>query len=399
MATSGDGNVLDPAKYTFENAGTKYVPVDLRVSGDSKSVIATFDVTISGIPLDYKVRLVKDVAGNYISPLEVTGTVATNANVTTGIKDAVATGTKTVVLEFDRALQSLDANDFIIKTGTSPVVNNKIVTATLSTDGTKATLTLEDKLPENGVNVTYETIPSPNSQDLLGGKLTANGSTTVADEISASLALDANGELDVRATGTTGAEFTLSFNENVEAKAGLHAFITVKDAAGNNLAVSTAVANGTGKDLVITLSKPVVGGTATIAIKENPLLVDHVGNNAEEIETVQVDGIADTLAASVTTQLPQADTLTANGTHVLAFSEALNAASKLAVKTAVDAKFVAGGTATATSAWNAAGDTLTVTIAGADALGTNQVVLSAIADIAVTDVAGNTSAALQIQTP
>lgn len=396
MATSGDGNVLDPAKYTFVNGSTKYVPVDLRITGDSKSVVVTFDKDISTVVLTATVKLVKDVAGNYIAPLEQTKTIQTSELVSTGIKSATATGTKTIVVEFDRPLQSLNADDFnFFIQGSS---NNKIVNATLSSDGKKATFTLENHVPEDALNLKYSTVARPTSQDSLGGTLEAKTvAGNVADKISATLAEDSNGHPKVVATGTDGKVFTLTFNENVEASAGLYAFITVKDANGKELSIQSATVTGTSKDLVITLSNPVIGGTATIAIKENPLLTDTVGNNVAEIETVQVDNIVDTTAPTVTTKLVTPGTITADINHNLVFSEPLNTASKAAVKAAVDAKYVAAGTAVVTSSWNAAGTTLTVVITGTDAQGANQVVVSAIADIAVTDLSGNTSAALAIQ--
>jgi len=304
MSTSGDGNVLDPAKYTFVNGSTKYVPVDLRITGDSKSVIVVFDKDISAVELTATVRLVKDIAGNYIAPLEKTYTVGINDLVTTGIKDVVATGTKTVVVEFDRSLQSLNADDFVIKNAS---VTNKIVNASLSTNGKKATFTLETAVAEDASNLTYATVSSPTSQDSLGGTLAAKTTpAAVKDEISATLAVDSNDQPLVVATGGTATEFTLTFNENIKATAGAHAFIEVKDANGDALKVTSAIANGSGKDLVVTLSEAVVGGTVTIALKENPLVTDTAGNKVAAIEAIQVDGVAITPLGALTTTITSA---------------------------------------------------------------------------------------------
>jgi hypothetical protein len=130
-------------------------------------------------------------------------------------------------------------------------------------------------------------------------------------------------------------------------------------------------------------------------VKIKGVLKDVAGNDYE-VEDDFLDSV-DGVAAVVKTQITAAGTLTANGTHVLAFSEALDDASKTAVKSAVDAAFTETGAATVTSAWDDAGTTLTVTIAGHAASPADDVVLAAIADIAVTDLAGNTSAALDVQ--
>lgn len=124
------------------------------------------------------------------------------------------------------------------------------------------------------------------------------------------------------------------------------------------------------------------------------ILLDEAGTFNAEVITMKG---ADVAAPTVTSQMTAAGTITANGTHTLVFSEALNAASKTAVKTAVDAAFTEAGAATVSSAWSVDGKTLTVTIAGLAASPADDVTLAAIANIAVTDVAGNTSALLDVQ--
>ena len=107
----------------------------------------------------------------------------------------------------------------------------------------------------------------------------------------------------------------------------------------------------------------------------------------------------DITAPTVTTKMTAASTITSAGTHTLVFSEALNTTSADAVKTAVLAAFTANGTATKAAAWSGDGKTLTVTLAGTVGVSPNDVVLASIANMAVTDLAGNTSAALDIQLP
>ncbi len=110
------------------------------------------------------------------------------------------------------------------------------------------------------------------------------------------------------------------------------------------------------------------------------------------VRTAEVD--ADTTAPVVTALLAAPDAaIAASVNHTLSFNEALNAASRTSVKSAVDAAYTTGGTSTVTSAWNAAGTTLTVTVTYGD----TNIVLAAVANQVVTNLAGNTSAALVVQ--
>lgn len=150
--------------------------------------------------------------------------------------------------------------------------------------------------------------------------------------------------------------------------------------------------------LYLTLTTPITG-TATTATKLT-LTADAVKDLSGNLNVADATGVAltDAVAATVTTKLPAVNVFTATGSQTLVFSEELNQASKDAVKAAVDAKYVANGTATVSSAWGtgATANTLTVTFGGTMDAG-NTVVSSVILPITVTDLAGNTSATLSVQ--
>lgn len=397
MATSGDGSVVDAAKYTITDTGFSpaktLTPASFNVTGDSKGVIITFNDSLSAHNLlKVNVKLVKDAAGNYLTDLQATfnpGQVSDK--VSTTVKTVTAVATDKVEVEFTKALQSLNQGDFKVE-------GNEISYSELSADGKTATFTLKTDLPEDvknavGTGLLKLTVAgTPSSVDILGSKVATIAPVDITDEIAASVKAIASYD-------TSGKVIKITFNEGVNVKSltEVKTDFVVKDHEGKAVGVSTAtVAGAKNEELIVTLDRVVLA--ATVTVKDSRFITDRAAdaNAIANIDAKTVD-LGDTLAASVTTQLPAASTITANGTHDLVFSEALNTASKAAVKSAVDAKFVAAGTATVSSAWNTAGTTLTVTIAGADALGTNQVVVSAIAPIAVTDLAGNTSAVLAVQ--
>ncbi len=156
--------------------------------------------------------------------------------------------------------------------------------------------------------------------------------------------------------------------------------------AGTTTFVEGPTMTKAANDAVTTIAAPTNEGTYYL------YLVDAAGN-ASTASTGTV--VVDNTAPSVATKLSAPGALTTS--ESLVFSEALDSASRSAVKTAVDAAYVAApgtGTATVSSAWDTDNKTLNVTIT---VTGDGVVNSSAIAPIAVTDLAGNTSAALAVQ--
>jgi hypothetical protein len=108
------------------------------------------------------------------------------------------------------------------------------------------------------------------------------------------------------------------------------------------------------------------------------------------------DGVADlvlirkdAVAPAVLTKIAAIDAgVSADATYTLKFSEVLDAASKSAVKAAVEAAFTTGGTSTIEFTWNADG----VTLDGTFTYGDTNLVIAAVAGLTVKDLAGNSAA-------
>lgn len=230
MATSGDGNIADSARYLYyhkedtatggalQNGQWRSLPsgTQLTISSDAKSAIIIF-------PSDFvlarataiRVTGVKDVAGNNLSGL-VADTAVDNDGYQVVMNSAKATDRKTIEVQFSQPIQSGSAtpNDFVVTAGTQAPLT--IVNATV--DGSKVKLTLAEELNANAtfgtdpVEVTVmagRSIVSP-----AGSKVDAEYKTTVADGIKPTLiALGAMNDGLAR----------LTFNEVVNATEGTNA--------------------------------------------------------------------------------------------------------------------------------------------------------------------------------
>jgi hypothetical protein len=202
--------------------------------------------------------------------------------------------------------------------------------------------------------------------------VSGNASAVAADKaaLQATYAITANGTTTLPTTGTNGS--TITWAETLDTS-------NVGALATNVVTVTRSATDDTNDVATYTATLTKGASTATQLVTFN---------------------VTEAKLTTVTTQLPTAGTFTATGTQTLVFSEELNTTSKAAVKAAVDAKYTAGGTtATYGSAWGtgATANTLTITLGGTMDATPNNVVSSVIAPIAVTDLAGNTSAALAVQ--
>lgn len=349
---------------------------------------------------------IKDLAGNALAVQEFAAIKAYDdvANAPEVTK-AEAIATNKVVLTFSQFLTEVDAAVFTVN-GDEPTG----MEISENSDGnTVITLTTKDDkkfahdlsgTPSVGITITAE--------KKLNNVFGVNAKTTVpaiADKIKPEVKKDGITALDLNGDGKLDnirIEFaeTIKFNY-ISATTFTVDGYTIEDAYPASATVGDAVYNGRGSAAVDTDTKYVMirvtqpktaNTTATPKVKVVTEIRDVKGNkyDLEKDAIASVDGIA----PIVVTKLPAADTFEANATHTLVFSEAINEASRTEVKAAVDAAYTKNGTATVTSAWGTDNKTLTVTIT-ADA--TNTVVLSAIADIAVTDLKDNTSVALDIQ--
>lgn len=398
MAVSGDGAVTDRTKYSYFTTedGWQVLPssVNINVSSDGKSAILGFPQSIQVSKVTKAtVRLVKDVAGNYLKDLTSAELTVVNAGAVTYTGSA-ATAKNKIEVAFDKALLSstVTASDFTVKTATNEL--SVIGAALSSSDSKKVVLTLADsnKLNENGSFGSGEAAVSVDvkagaTTSTSAGEAIATGSHNVTDSIGATIASVkglANGSLQV------------TFNEKLATSQDLTNVATdfvIKNADGKIL-VPGASADYTVAsviDNIVTINFAAdQKGVAEVSIPNPRYLKDAAtpGNVVASSDALQVELKAkDVTAPTVATKLPVAQTFTANGIHTLVFNEAIDTASQTAVKSAVDAAFT--GTGTVNSVWTN-NTTLTVTVT-ADA--TNTVVLGTVAPATVTDLAGNTTAA------
>ena len=391
---------------------------EIAVIQDQKAVMFTFPAKIDGTDVTFgtggltniKVLGVKDVAGNLLS------------NFTNNTNDVAVTATDTVTA-IDYSVSGYGEGIKAVVTDKNTIkfkLNKGIASSSNKTGVTIGGYTV-DKIVADGSNVvTIKTVEDMNTDATPAISIAAtNGLTTVTgspvnviniatgsvyDEVAPKVVFAPN-EINYKVDGPT---ITVNFSEVLD---GTVATGGVDDFYANDLVITrssdnavlkanvdyTTTLTGTKNGIEITLKGAATGSQSkyTVEVKDDAkYITDLTGNYAEAKAAVSTNANVDLVAASVVTKLPAAGTFSANATHTLAFSEELNAASLTSVKAAVEAAYTKTGTATVTSVWNSDKKTLTVTIV-ADA--TNSVTLAAIAAQVVTDISGNTSAALAVQ--
>ncbi|MCG7433800.1 S-layer homology domain-containing protein [Lysinibacillus fusiformis] len=357
MSTSGDGSVVDSSKYTIKNLETNktLTPASFNVTSDSKGVIITFNEGLSQVvgKNEVTIQLVKDLADNYLKDLKATKTDIVAAK--TAVTTVTAVDKKKIEVEFDTAIQSLNAGDF--KFG-----DYKVDYSELSANGKKATFTLQTELNEdvkvNNAPVQL-TINNAQSVDILGEKIAdITVGKNVADEIKATV----KGE--PVAVGTTGTQIKFTFNEAVIATPEAKSDFIVKDAQDKTVEVSSV--SSTGNEVTVTLATPVAVATISTA-KDVRYIKDIAGNTIVNIEpkTVELPIVADTTAPTLTAV--GVTTPTATG-GVLEFTSNEAGAYSYLVLAAADTaptvdEVIAQGTAVAkgTGAATAAANTVTLT--------------------------------------
>lgn len=298
MATSGDGSIVDSAKYTITNTSTKKTisPASFNVTGDAKGVILTFNDELPAYAnISVKVQLVKDLAGNYLANLTDTKTAIDNSRAVVDTVKAVATDK--VQVKFTRALQSLNQGDFKVE-------GQDIAHSELSADGKTATFTLKSDLPEDVLNSASPVAPlqltvvaSPSSLDVLGEKISGGIAKDIVDTIAPSVK-------SIVAADLLGDKIKITFYEAVTATTGSETDFVVVDNLGNEVEVVSATATSS-KDLIITLNKVVAA--ATISAKEVRFVKDGADNAIANIEETTVE-LGDKAAPTATKKVSGTDT-------------------------------------------------------------------------------------------
>lgn len=388
MAVSGDGAVTDRAKYSYFTTedGWQVVPssVNINVSSDGKSAILGFpqNIQVSKVT-KVTVRLVKDVAGNYLKDL-TSGelAVADAGNVT--YNAAAATATNKIEVAFDKALLSstVTASDFTVKAGNAEL--SVIGAALSSSKSNKVVLTLADstKLKENGKfgsdnsSVTV-TVRSGATTSTSAGEVINADTKTVTDSIAATIDSVkglANGNLQV------------TFNENLktgQTLADVAIDFVIKNADDKVLVPVTDYTVQSINDGIVTISFTDQKGVAEVSIPNPRYLKDAsdvvvASSEANQVELKALDVTAPT-AADFTK-------LTVAATEVSGSAGAVEA--NATVKIVADgAAATATAVGTATAAADGSFGAITGLVTGTDY------------DLYVIDAAGNASTKLDITTP
>lgn len=188
LATTGEGNALEAAKYTVTDAS--YKSFQISKENNDINLISTNTVRLSvtgNVPSGFDWNTAK-VTASYIKDSE--GKYFNNGTYTLGqglgdskisVNDSVyATSQKEVKVKFNNALSNVSLNDFRVLVGGVSYAP----TSYSQEDGNK-TLILkfaDNVIPQNANNVKLETVAT-NSQDAFGNKIEAITNVTVYDQI------------------------------------------------------------------------------------------------------------------------------------------------------------------------------------------------------------------------
>lgn len=307
MAVSGDGSIVEKAKYFYKTTGGtwKTLPAgaSVNVSPDGKSAIVYFptsDVLVDTIT-DLRVQLVKDDKGNFLTNL--TQDVAVSSQTAVTYNAAVATANNKVAVEFSRALLSntVNVNDFTVKSGGTTL---NVVSASLNATGTKVILTLADSnllndnasYGNNNGNVVTVDVRANATTSTVDGTAISAGSRSVTDGISATI--------KSVTSSPDGAGINITFNEalkpvvsNTTAEA---TDFIITDANG------TVLAPGTGVD---GYSVTVVADTAVITFGKLRTGVYSVAINPRFLTDVSGVNLVDAVSADDAIDVYVSDTL------------------------------------------------------------------------------------------
>lgn len=294
VSTSGDGNALDPEKYSTE-AGTLLTEDEddvelinsetIRITTTNTILTTTnpaYDSDASGTPGyrlfdNIRISYVKDANGDYIKnsgSYSFLAALKADGEAVSVVK-AEATNNDTVKIEFDGKIGSVSKSDFELSTGQVPSK------AQLSSDGKTVTLTFaSDVLPDDPTAVDIETVND--LQDEYGNDISVD--QRLVDKIRpaltfTNLATSAPATPAETATGATYFNLTFTTSEAVVVDGSVNdAF--VRDLFSVKLDTQKAELNG------ITFST--AAGVTTITLRV--YTEDAVVLNPNTLVTVKFDG-------------------------------------------------------------------------------------------------------------
>jgi len=307
MAVSGDGSIVEKAKYMYFDGAWKALPSGARinVTSDGKSAVITFPSNI-GVNTVSKVRvqLVKDAAGNHMQPLTDDFDVENAENAV--LQSVEATATNKVVLKFNQNIlaNTVSANDFTVNAG-----GNKLnVVSAEATDDKEITLTLADnsKLNQNATFGSNQTV-TVDIKDTNVSTVTSAGKPVVDATVGgADVAVD-----KIKATlkgivgGTT---IAVQFNELLDEESDANAendFI-VRNQNGSIIPTSAYTVRvnedlgGVGTDTVTISFNSAQSGVYTVELANPRYLEDAQDNKVAAFEATQVQVNTATVAPVIT---------------------------------------------------------------------------------------------------
>ncbi len=219
MAVEGSGSVLDRNKFRlYSDAASDWEALPSNASlemVDSKTLLISFNTLAGKDYNEVSVTYVSDVTGKYwfAAGTNYVGTFAftNNTSHTLGLKDAKATGKKTVVATVYGSLASINESDFTIAGTTLTYVSHEY-----SKGNTVITFASSLDLGANPTGFNLVVASNPQSQDGFGRKLQVASSVAVVDAVKPSLLSGALGwsVTDVNAASNE-YKVTLNFDENV----------------------------------------------------------------------------------------------------------------------------------------------------------------------------------------
>lgn len=330
MQTSGDGSIVDRAKYSYYTAadGWNVLPGSVNVNStpDGKSAILSFPDGIKVVNVtQVRVSLVKDVAGNLIDGL--TATLTVNGAVAPTVGTVVATDNKTIEVPFNKSLLSstVSSNDFTVKAGS--VELNVVNAVVSSSDASKVVLTLADsnKLNANG---TYGTGGTAVTVDV---KANASTSTPAGIPVAAATAQAVTDKIAAgvdNVKGLANGNLQVTFNENLDTtvnKADAAFDFVIKNANGTISTSQYSVVSITDNVVVIHFNDPQTG-VLEVALP-NPRVLKGANDNTvvASSDALQVQ-VGDTTAPAAATT---GAVVAANGTGV---AGTIDAGDKITVK-------------------------------------------------------------------
>lgn len=284
LATSGDGNALDAAKYMAVNVNTDGVATgtakQLAKENNDITLISTNTVRIAvtndtGIDWDQPVKVsasyIKDSEGKYFNTGNYTvGSNVGSSEVIATTDDVYATSRNEVKVKFNTALSNVNLGDFKLN-GTSPT------SYTMADSNKTLVLKFADNTIANDVNGYTLTATNPSTQDSFGNKLKAF-SAPVLDGIAPTVELK-----DIVRTGNT-VTFTVYASENLKpdgsyGSAYIRGLFSVDAGSGVTTTVTGASIGSDNRTITV---------TATVA-----------GNTDGKVATVKFDGAKNKAAKAI----------------------------------------------------------------------------------------------------